>query len=241
MNYEDMTNEQLAARIKQGDNDNLIPVLWGNVQKLMYLKSDKAYEAYAECCKRHGVELWDIRQSSYMAFLQALKGYDSTKGYKFTAYLSYPFMNIIAELLGRRGSGKNNLLDECESFEKVIGGADDDLLLIDTIKDENAIDVQELLDIQSDGDLIRREVEKLLPLQRTVIKMHYFEGIPFSEIAEKHAVSYSYILQVRNQAFRMLRNSRDMCRLFHEMNFEHHSRGFIKPDEFYLKYHNTTY
>ena len=40
-----MTNEQLAAFIKEGGNDELIPILWERVRKLMYMKSDKVYRA----------------------------------------------------------------------------------------------------------------------------------------------------------------------------------------------------
>lgn len=35
-----MTNEQLAAFIKQGGNDELIPILWERIRKIMYMKSD---------------------------------------------------------------------------------------------------------------------------------------------------------------------------------------------------------
>ena len=36
-----MTNEQLAVFIQQGDSDELIPVLWEKVRKLVYLKSEQ--------------------------------------------------------------------------------------------------------------------------------------------------------------------------------------------------------
>lgn len=231
-----MTNEQLAAFIKQGGNDELLPILWGNVQKLMYMKADKAYKANTDSFKRCGVELWDIRQSCYMAFLQAVRGYDSTKGYKFTAYLSYPFRNTLKELLGGRENCKKNPLDNCESLQQVIGGEDDDLLLIDTIKDESAVDVQSVLDLESDGEVVRQEVAKLSPMQRQVVELHYFDNVGFTQIAEHFGLSYSRILQIRDRAFRELRQSDIMRRLWAEIGREYHSKGFIKPEEYYLKY-----
>lgn len=230
-----MTNEQLAAFIKQGGNDELLPILWENVQKLMYMKADKAYKAYTERFKQCGVELWDVRQSCYMAFLQAVKGYDSSKGYKFTAYLSYPFKTTISELLGNRGNCKKNPLDNCESLQQIIGGEDDDLLLIDTIKDDTAVDVQRVLDLESDGEVIRKEVAKLSPIQRQVVEMHYFDNVEFTKIAEHFGLSYSRILQIRNDAFKKLRRSDTMQRLWNEIGREYHSKGFVRPDEYYLK------
>ena len=40
-----MTNEQLAGFIQSGVNDELIPILWERIRKLMHMKSDKVYNA----------------------------------------------------------------------------------------------------------------------------------------------------------------------------------------------------
>lgn len=229
-----MTNEQLASFIKQKGNNELLPLLWGNVQKLMYMKADKAYKANIDSFKRRGVEVWDVRQNCYIAFLQAVRGYDSSKGYKFTAFLTYPLKNMIAGMLGRR-SNKADPLDNCESFEKVISD-DDDLTLLDTLKDESAVDVQKLLDIESDNELIRLEVAKLKPMQRTIIEKHYFDNVEFLKIAEHFGLSYSRILQIRNEAFKVLRQSVIICKLWGETTGEYHSKGFIRPDRYWLKY-----
>ena len=229
-----MTNEELVALIKQGSNNELTSLLWDRVQKIMYMKADRVYKVYSKRCKQCGVELWDIRQSSYIAFLQALRGYDTKKGYTFAAYLSYPFKNTVSKLLGNRGT-KINPLDNCESFEKVIGGEDDDLTLLDVLKDENAVDVQAVLDIQADSDVIRGEVEKLSPLQRQVIEMHYFENTPFTDIAKHFCLSYNYIIDVKNTAFRTLRQSSTLRYLYDEMNHEKHFSKFLRPDHYFMK------
>ena len=176
------------------------------------------------------------KQSCYIAFLQALKGYDKTKEYKFTAYLSFPFKTVLFELLGCR-TCKKNPLDECESLQQIIGGEDDNLLLIDTIKDENAIDIESLLDMESDGEVVREEVAKLIPMQRQVIEMHYFDKVDFSQIAKHFGLSYSRILQIRNKAFRLLRKSNVLRQLFDESVNEYHSNGgFLNPEKYYFKY-----
>ena len=55
-----MTNEQLAAFIKQGGNDELIPILWERIRKLMYMKSDKVYGALESRFIQCGVLMYGI-------------------------------------------------------------------------------------------------------------------------------------------------------------------------------------
>lgn len=63
-----MTNEMLASFIRQGGNDELIPILWENVCKLLYMMSDKFYSLHQDSCDSSGIEAWDIKQASYGRF-----------------------------------------------------------------------------------------------------------------------------------------------------------------------------
>lgn len=235
MNYEDMTNEQLAILIKSGGKSELKPLLWERVRVLLHMKAERLYHTNSERCKRCGVDKSDLRQSCYLVYLQALDGYDSSKGYKFTAFLSYPFKTMAAEMLGYRTS-KTDTLDICESFDKPIGGEDEDLTLLDMLKDENAVDVLELLDRQADCETVRQEVAKLMPKQKEIIEKHYFENVPFTDLAEKYGVSYNRILQIRNNGFRQLRTSKNIRKLYYESIYEIHYSRFLQPEEYYLKY-----
>ena len=69
-----MTNEQLAAFIKQGGNDELIPILWERIRKIMYMKSDRVYSALQSRFIQCGYDVWDLKQSCYTAFLKAIEG-----------------------------------------------------------------------------------------------------------------------------------------------------------------------
>lgn len=106
-----MTNEQLATLIKQGGNDELIPILWERIRKIMYMKSDRVYSALQSRFNQCGYDVWDLKQSSYMAFLKAIEGYKPESGNKFTSYLSYPFKIIVQELTGirtQKGTSRNH-------------------------------------------------------------------------------------------------------------------------------------
>lgn len=62
-----LTNEQLAELIQQG-NDELKPVLWERVKRLLYSFAGKYYYRYTEYCERCGVSEWDLRQQAYCAY-----------------------------------------------------------------------------------------------------------------------------------------------------------------------------
>ena len=66
-----MTNEELALKIQNGERD-LIPPLWEQVERFIYLKSENWYWQHEETCIRCGVALDDLKQVSYFAFLDAI-------------------------------------------------------------------------------------------------------------------------------------------------------------------------
>ncbi len=129
-----MTNEQLAAFIKQGDNDELIPILWERIRKLMYMKSDKVYSALESRFIQCGVDIWDLKQSCYMTFLKAVEGYKPDCKNKFTSYLSYPFKNAVRELTGVR-TQKNEPLNNCTILDVPLKDDEKEITLADIIAD----------------------------------------------------------------------------------------------------------
>ena len=55
-----MTNEELALKIQNGER-NLIPTLWEQVERFIYLKSENWYWQHEETCIRCGVALDDLK------------------------------------------------------------------------------------------------------------------------------------------------------------------------------------
>ena len=204
-----MTNEMLAGFIQQGGNDELIPLLWDNVKVLVYTLSDRLYRAYSEHFKQCGVELWDVKQASYRAFLQAIQGYKSEKGYKFTSYLTYPIKNIISrELLDDK-----NPLNICISLDTPLTDKDhseSDNTLIDTVSDENAAPVEYKAEQESEKEFIWRLVDTLAPAQRDTIKARYLENMTLKETGEHLGVSSERVRQIEFSALRELRKNKDI-------------------------------
>lgn len=169
-----MTNELLAEYIQQGNNDELIPLLWENVRKLLYMMSDKFYKLHKASCDSSGVEAWDIKQASYTAFLEAVKAYEPDSGNKFTAYLKYPFKNSVRELLGIRTT-RQEPLNNCSSLDKEIESSDGDTCsMLEIIADNTSLDFVEAADRNSEAETIHQIVDALPEPLRSVIMARFF-------------------------------------------------------------------
>ena len=132
-----MTNEQLCTFIQQ-DNTELLPILWGRVKDLCFMLCGRYYSKYAARFVACGVELCDLRQECYSAFLDAVRAYKPDNDLLFSSYLAYPIRNTAAEMLGIRNKDRvnRNPLDNAVSLDKPIEASDNDnMTLADVIPD----------------------------------------------------------------------------------------------------------
>lgn len=210
-----MTNEMLAEFIQQGGNDELIPILWDNVRNLLYMKADNTYRANTDRFKQCGVEVWDIKQVCYNVMLQAVKGYKSEQGYKFTSYLNTPFLTAVNGLTGSRNS-KTETLNTCSSLDVPINSAGSDgeeMNLLNIIPDTHSLDFIDELDAESEALTIWQAVESLVPAQRDVIIARYKENQTQRAIAEAKGVSSESIRQIEHRALRELRKNKTLMEI----------------------------
>lgn len=206
-----MTNEQLASFIKQGGNDELTPLLWEKVKKLLYRLSERYYQAYSEQLSNYGVTLWDLKQQSYGAFIKALEGYDDSKQYKFTSYLKYSFKNALRELMGR------DLLNVCDSLNKPIGKENEDTELLELVSDESSLDFVEQIERAEEVEQIKRTIHKAvneLPEDEAdVVRGHFLSGKAYAVVASDKGVSVESVHRLGAAAMRHLRANKDIQRL----------------------------
>lgn len=210
-----MDNEKLADMIHQGGADELIPVLWEKVRKLVYMHSEKFYRLNKDLCDRRGIDSWDIKQESYTAYLYALKSFDISKGYKFTTYLKMPFKNAVNDLLGRSKQLKNEPLNNCQSLNKPVGLPDgSETEFGELIPDDNSLDFVKRLETLSEYETIHKIVDELPEPCRIVINQHYFQGVTFSAIADEMGFSKERIRQIHLRALKILRNNKDLQEIY---------------------------
>ena len=210
-----MDNEKLADMIHQGGAEELIPVLWEKVRKLVYMLSEKFYRLNKELCDRRDVDIWDIKQESYTAYLYALKSFDISKGYKFTTYLKMPFKNAVNDLLGRSKQLKNEPLNNCQSLNKPVGLPDgSETEFGELIPDDNSLDFVKRLETLSEYETIHQIVEQLPEPCKSVINQHYFQGVTFTAIADEMGFSKERIRQIHLRALKILRNNKDLQEIY---------------------------
>lgn len=232
-----MTNEQLAAFIKEGGNDELIPILWERIRKLMYMKSDKVYSALESRFIKCGAGVWDLKQSCYMAFLKAVEGYKPDNKNKFTSYLSYPFQNVVRELTGVRIQ-KNEPLNNCTSLDVPLKDDEKEITIADTIADEAAVNAPEQAELEDDYRILHEAVNNLKEPMNRVINAYYFEDKSLKDIGAEMGVSHSTISSIKAKGLRCLRNSKPLLQLYRSTDYSYiaNAKAFINPEQYYMKY-----
>lgn len=207
-----MTNEQLAAFIKEGDSEELKPILWERVKPILYKKADYEYKLRDWLFEKCGIEEWDVRQACYEVYLKALNGYKPDRSELFTTYLTYPFQNVLNDLLGtRNGKANNKPLDNCTSLDKpLIGSEGEEMYLVDIIEDTELEPHDDQISRRDRKRIVRQAVERLNEPYRTVIRQHYFKGMTYGQIGEEKGLSIERIRQLCAKAVRQLRKDEDL-------------------------------
>lgn len=230
-----MTNEQLAEFINAGGNDELIPLLWEKVKKLMYRRAGGYYRAFAELFDKAGVTVWDIKQAAYPAFLKAIEAYKNKgSGYKFTTFLRYPMQIAVKELIG------SDPLNNSDSLNIPAYNDDkQDTDQLELVADDRSTEEYERIET---ADLCRtvRETVELLPEQyREVIKRRYYRCQNLREIAADMTLSLERVRGIESQALRKLRGYSVIRRLGDELGYT--SKPITHDNAAQWKNHGITY
>ncbi|MDQ7823765.1 MAG: FliA/WhiG family RNA polymerase sigma factor [Candidatus Eremiobacteraeota bacterium] len=87
---------------------------------------------------------------------------------------------------------------------------DDEASILDIIEDKDGTDPSIEIEFIEQREILRRSVEELSERERTLIQMHYFDGVPFDKIAQIMGVSKQRISQIHSRAVRRLREQLSM-------------------------------
>ncbi len=201
-----MTNEQLAEFIKAGGNDELTPILWERVRKLLYVIADKYYKLHTNRCDRCGVTLWDLKQAAYTAYLYAVRAYDKDKGFQFNTYLNYQFKYAIRPMFSK------DLLNTSESLNAAVG-EDEETERIEFVADETVINDFERIYEESANAIVRNAFERLPGNLKTVIFVRYYKGLSVKEAARLLSIDKNEALNRERRALKLLRSDKALRKL----------------------------
>lgn len=193
---ETITNEQIAARIKQDNAAELVPVLYERVRKLLFLKAAQAYNGNRRRFALCGYDFEDLQQECYFVFLEALRGYKPEQPKKFTSYINYPFKNHFNTLLKCR-----NGLDTRDAAERdpvrldapVSAENEHETALYELIPDSSLTPHDEQICTAELVRRIRSIVEKLPEPYREIIKRHYWGKQEYKTIAAEMGLTLSKV------------------------------------------------
>lgn len=200
-----MTNEQLAEFIQHGGNEELVPILWERVCKLLYMIADKYCRGHCEMCVKCGVTVYDLKQQAYSAYLGAVRAYSAEKGYKFTSYLDLQFKAAVRPLFGK------DPLNSAESLNTALSADDENgAEIIDLIADNTALYNFERIDKADTVAVVRGAVGRLPDELKDVIHLRYYENLSIRATAHRLAIAENEVLNRERKALRFLRQDKAM-------------------------------
>lgn len=198
------TVEAMVASIQSGRHD-LLPILWGRVERVAtgavwrVWKSSASVQAGA---KAKGIDIDDLLQERYFAFLEAIEQHSAIKGWSFTTRLWICTVDRVRNLTESRSGDRN------KSTETVIAGEDGDLTLGATIKDEKAEAAFESI-VQADywagvRDDLERCVDELPADMSSLIRWCYLDEKSAKDWAQQAGVSEYAAGRLRKKALALL-------------------------------------
>ncbi len=209
-----MTNEELAIRAKAGDKSG-ITELFQQLEKWFYKVSNSFFRRCSERCACSGTTVDDLFQSCYFAMLKAVKAYNPESGYKFVTYLRYHIKNELNGLVGLKTEAQRNTpLNSCTSLDGEIQGADD-VILSDSIPDENAERDFEEAERRIFNDKLRADLDKALSMIpgscERVIRGRYYRNKTLAELAAELGITLEAVRQRAGKGMRLLRSGERLC------------------------------
>lgn len=107
-----------------------------------------------------------------------------------------------------------NVAKPIKSIYESVEGTDE-LIVSDTIPD-NRIDFENTIAAADERACVRAVVEELPEAEKEIIKLSYFEGLPYSVIAQQINKSVERVRQLKQRGLRQLRHPRISKRLLDE-------------------------
>ena len=91
------------------------------------------------------------------------------------------------------------------SLESVIYSDDDDVTIMETLEDKNAVSPEESLEYKEQLEVLAEAIEKLKDKDKLILKLYYYEKFTLKEIGKVLEVSESRVCQLHSRAIRNLR------------------------------------
>lgn len=183
-----MTNEELALRAQQGDEEAFLE-LWEQMQRYIYYVAYRWLDNYGQ--SKLGVDVEDLVQEGYFALRMAVKAYNPAKGFMFSAYLGVSLRRVFAEAAGFRKA--KQALNYAISLDEPIDKNDSvtGLSMLGMIADDFDLEqaTLETLYIQQLRQALDDAMGIVPEKTRLLLKMYFYSGVSPEKLAEMNGVS----------------------------------------------------
>jgi len=187
--YDQMTDEELVERIRDGDNDAL---------EYLINKYKPFVRAKARSYFLIGADREDIIQEGMIGLYKSIRDYRGDKLTSFKAFAELCITRQIITAIKTATRQKHIPLNSYISLDKPIYDEDSDRTLLDVLCGSRVADPEELIINQEEFDDIELKMSEILSdLERKVL-MLYLDGRSYQEIAlnlDRHVKSIDNALQ----------------------------------------------
>lgn len=200
-----MSNEELAARIQQGETACYTP-LWEQCRRLLY-KILSRYLSGITLPNHIGRE--DLEQCLYFALQTAVRYYDAHKGYCFNTYLDYSVRCMLRHQLPDKALPEISLYSPLKE--------DSDTELAEMIEDVAAARYPQDYERRELRQRVRSAVEQLPDEGRQIVTLYYFRNMTQKQITDVTGKSTYEVRAALMRSIRTLREDRELQAMYEEI------------------------
>lgn len=189
----------LVRQARAGDRWALERLVQANLR--LILREARRYPARTQSFE-------DLVQEGLLAFVEALAGYDESRGFRLMTYALHRVRRALARGAARDGMLLSPSHPEMVSLEAPVG-PDNDSLLLELVEDPDAADPERDTLHRMDGVLLRRLLGQLPDRERRVVeeRFGFSDGNPHTveELSRRLRLPRERIRQIEAAAMRRLR------------------------------------
>ena len=201
-----MVNEAFITEFQTGNRAHL-PELWDSVRPFVASQANRRVRAAQTGGALCAVEVEDLIQEGFLAFLQAAETYRSGGRMTFLGWLDLYLKNAFNEALGvRRVRDYREPIRWAISLSQPLGDADSDTIEDLLAEEYSAVDrMENAIWMQQLRRAVNGSLAGLSPEYREILVRRYWQCQTFREIAEADARSHQAISDKEKRAFKMIR------------------------------------
>lgn len=203
---EAMSNEELVARIQQGEKE-LLHALWEQVERFVSMQAGKRARSLRSIA---GADEEDLYQSGFVALASAAESFDPSAGMSFIGWLAMHLKTSFSDATNHRSERqKRDPIHAASSLYAPLG-YEGESSLVDIIPDpvDQWDEVEQDIFHQQLHDALEKALSSLSDEQSDTLRRRYYMGHTLQKIATERAVRPETVRQWEEKALRAMRHPR---------------------------------